>query len=102
MVDKSRRELFSKRRFLGEVGKVIAAFESGVQEAKEEEDFERFFRSYESSYALTLAYPDDMLIETARRQGIETDGREKIDIVKELFQKKRGYRTHRLGRFFSK
>jgi len=91
MVDKSKRQLFSKRYLLVEVGKVIAAFESGAQEAKEEEDFEKFFASYESSYALTLAYPDEILIETARREGIETDGREKIEIVKELLQKKGGY-----------
>ena len=95
MVDKRKRELFSKKFFLREVGKVISAFESGVREAEEKENFERFFDSYESSYALTLAYPDDILIETARREGIETEGREKIDIVKELFQKKGGYGRHR-------
>lgn len=44
MVDKSKRQLFSKRYLLGEVGKVIAAFESGAQEAKEEEDFENSLR----------------------------------------------------------
>jgi hypothetical protein len=90
MVDKSKRQLFSKKLLLREVGKVITAFESGIREAEEEENFERFFDSYESSYALTLAYPDDILIETARREGIATDGREKIDIVKELFQKRGG------------
>ena len=95
MVDKRKRELFSKKFFLREVGKVISAFESGVREAEEKENFERFFDSYESSYALTLAYPDDILIETARREGIETEGREKIEIVKELFQKKGGYGSHR-------
>jgi hypothetical protein len=95
MVDKSKRQLFSKKFFLREVGKAIAAFESGVREAEEKADFDKFFDSYESSYALTLAYPDDILLETARREGIATDGREKIDIVKELFQKKGGYGKHR-------
>lgn len=95
MVDKSKRQLFSKKLLLREVGKVITAFESGIREVEEEENFERFFDSYESSYALTLAYPDDILIETARREGIPTDGREKIDIVKELFQKRGGYGKHR-------
>ena len=90
MVDKRKRELFSKRFFLREVGRVINAFESGVREAKEQEDLERFFDSYESSYALTLAYPDDLLMETARREGIQTDGREKIDIARELFLRKKG------------
>jgi hypothetical protein len=95
MVDKSKRQLFSKKFLFREVGKVIAGFESGVREAEEQENFEKFFDSYESSHALTLAYPDDILIETARREGIATDGREKIDIVKELFQKKGGYGRHR-------
>ena len=53
--------------------------------------FERYFESYDSSYALTLAYPDDLLLETARRHGIETEGREKNEIVKELFKKHGGH-----------
>ena len=66
----------------------MAGFEAGLEEARRKEEFDRFFDSYESSYALTLAYPDDILIETARRNGIETENRSKIDIVKELFLKK--------------
>ena len=50
-----------------------------------------YFDSYESSYALTLAYPDEILIETARQSGIRTDGREKNEIIKELFEKSGGY-----------
>lgn len=65
---------------------------TGVREAEEEEREERtlaeFFESYESSYALTLNYPDEILIETARMQGIEVEGREKIDIVKDMFIRK--------------
>jgi hypothetical protein len=37
---------------------------------------------------LTLAYPDDILMETARLEGIEIAGREKSAIVRELFLKK--------------
>jgi hypothetical protein len=95
MVDKTKRELFSKRYLLRQMGKIVAAFESGVREAEEEAKLERFFATYESSYALTLAYPDEILMETARREGIKTEGREKIDIVKELFKKKGGYGNHR-------
>jgi len=91
MVDESKRRLFSKKYLLQRVGKVMAGYEAGVQEAKEKEDFDKFFGSYESSYALTLAYPDDILLETARREGVETDGREKTAIVKELFEKKGNY-----------
>lgn len=49
-------------------------------------DWERqdFFSSYETSYSLTLAYPDDLLMESARAVGIAVEGREKIDIVKDM------------------
>ena len=90
MVDKSKRT-FCKRYFLEQVGKVVEGFGDGVKEARENLAFDDFFESYESSYALTLAYPDDILLETARQHGIETDGREKKDIVKELFEKHGGY-----------
>jgi hypothetical protein len=90
MVDKSKRE-FWKRCLFQQASKIIAGFDAGVQEAKQKEEFDRFFDSYESSYALTLAYPDEILLETARGAGIETEGREKTEIVKELFKKKGGY-----------
>ncbi len=90
MIDKSKRD-FCTRYFLRKIGEVIEGFEAGVEEAEQEEDFDNFFESYESSYALTLAYPDDILMETARTYGIETEGREKNEIVKELFKKKGGY-----------
>lgn len=90
MVDKSKRD-FCTRYFLRQIGEIIEGFEAGVQEAEQRENFDNFFKSYESSYALTLAYPDEILLETARSHGIETEGREKNDIVKELFEKKGGY-----------
>ena len=89
MVDKSKRE-FCTKYFFRQAAEIISGFNAGVQEAKEKETFDKFFESYESSYALTLAYPDDLLLETARRHGIETEGREKSDIVKELFKKHGG------------
>jgi hypothetical protein len=61
-----------------------------MEAADREDSFDRFFESDESCYALTLAYPDDMLIETAKSNGITIEGRDKKDIVKELFQTKRG------------
>ena len=91
MVDKSKRT-FCKRYFLEQVGKVVEGFGDGVKEARENLAFDDFFESYESSYALTLAYPDDLLMETARQHGIDTEGREKTDIVKELFEKHGGYK----------
>ncbi len=47
-------------------------------------DQQDFFSSYETSYSMTLAYPDDILIESARAVGIEVDGREKLDIVRDM------------------
>ena len=90
MVDASKRS-FLKNYFLRQVGEILTGFEAGAREVQEEETFEEFFDSYESSYALTLAYPDDILLDTARQHGIETEGREKNDIVKELFKKTGGY-----------
>jgi len=50
-----------------------------------------FFSSYETSYSMTLAYPEDLLIESARAVGIPVDGREKLDIVRDMvnLQRKR-------------
>jgi len=90
MVDKRKRE-FCRKYFFQQAAEIIAGFNAGIQEAKEKEAFDDFFESYESSYALTLAYPDEIMLATARRFGIETEGREKNEIVKELFKKKGGY-----------
>ena len=90
MINKNRRHFF-KHSLLREIAEVATGFQAGLQQAEERADFDDFFKSYESSYALTLAYPDEILLETARRLGIETDGREVNDIVKELFEKKGGY-----------
>ena len=90
MADAGRRD-FLKRYFIRQVGEIVSGFNAGVREAEKAEAFDSFFDSYESSYALTLAYPDDILMDTARAHGIETEGREKKDIVKELFKKHGGY-----------
>jgi len=88
MVDEKRRFFLSKYA-LRVAGKAIAGFRDGVKSAEEEENFERFFDSYESSHALTLAYPDEILLESARKAGIKTEGREKNEIVKERLKKNR-------------
>ena len=89
MVDKNKRHFF-KRGILKEVAGIVASFQEGAATADRRDSFERFFESDESCYALTLAYPDDLLLETAKLHGIETEGRDKKDIVKELFLKKGG------------
>ena len=89
MVDENKR-LFFKRGLLKEVAEIVAGFQEGIATADRRETFEHFFESDESCYALTLAYPDDLLLETAKLHGIETEGRDKKDIVKELFIKQGG------------
>lgn len=90
MIDKNKRSFF-KNCFLGEIGKILSGFDEGIKQAKSKQKFDEYFDSYESSYALTLAYPDEILIETACQSGIETGGRDKKEIIKELFEKNRGY-----------
>ena len=89
MVDKGRRQFFTSG-ILKQCAELVAGFREGEAAAEQRESFERFFESDESCYALTLAYPDDLLLETAKLYGIEIEGRDKKDIVRELFLKKGG------------
>jgi hypothetical protein len=90
MHDLDKRQFF-KKFFRESVLKPIAAFKSGIQEVDTNTNLDEFFKSYESSYALTLNYPDEIIIETARMEGIDVDGREKIEIIRDLIKKKGGY-----------
>jgi hypothetical protein len=86
-MNRSRRSFF-RDLFCETARGVVGGFESERREQEKREEFDRFFDSYESSYALTLCYPDDILLETARKEGIKCEGREKLDIVKDLILKK--------------
>lgn len=90
MTDDNRRQFLSKY-FLHQVGRCLRGFEDGIDEARQTEDFEKFFESDESSYALTLAYPDEILLETAKNYGVDIDGRSKREIVRELMLKREDY-----------
>ena len=61
MVDTSKRT-FCRKYFFQQAAKIVSGFNAGVREAKEKEAFEDFFESYDSSYSLTLAYPDEIMI----------------------------------------
>lgn len=89
MADSSKR-LFLRSILRDTLQGAIAAFQEGKNDVRRREDFDRFFSSYENSHTLTLCYPDDILLETARREGIQIEGRDKLEIVKELFEKKGG------------
>jgi Sec-independent protein translocase protein TatA len=85
-MDPNKRRFFTKTLFR-EIGKTVQGFRDGLQEAEAEQSLDEFFDSYESSYSLTLAYPDEILLASAEKHHIETEGRDKKEIVKELFEK---------------
>ena len=98
----SRREFFSRRVF-GQVWKKTAELfpVSVVAEAKPAPEVEgesikvftepdrtvmpEYFSSPLYSYALLSEMPWDMLVEEAKRLGIDYAGRQKIDVVREIF-----------------
>ena len=90
MADNSRRQFLTKY-FLHQVGRCLRGFEDGVDKVRQEDDFESFFESDELSYALTLAYPDEILLETAKNYGIDTENRSKREIARELMLKREDY-----------
>ena len=57
-------------------------------------DKQDFFSSYETSYSMTLAYPEDLLLESARAAGIPVEGRDKLAIVKDMVALQRQQDTH--------
>ena len=103
----SRRDFFS-RKVLGQVWQkaaaifpvsaepveVLAEVASGTSETPTGEGertvMPEYFSSPLYSYALLSEMPWDMLIEEAKRLGIDYEGRSKIDVVREIFMGKGG------------
>ena len=103
----SRRDFFSSK-VLGQVWQkaaaifpgsaepveVLAEVASGTPETPTGEGertvMPEYFSSPLYSYALLSEMPWDMLIEEAKRLGIEYEGRSKIDVVREIFMGKGG------------
>lgn len=83
-MDQGRRSFFGE--LLKEGAKSVAAFREGMGRSKQEDQADSFFDSYESSYALTLC-EEELVLESARLAGIETEGRDRNDIARELFAK---------------
>lgn len=90
MTDKVRRRFLGKY-VLHQIGRCLREFEEGFDETRQENDLDKFFESDESSYALTLAYPDDILMETAKNHGIAVENRSRREIVKELILTREDY-----------
>ena len=63
MAKQNRRDFF--RDLLRQGAKTLAAFEQGREEGRQKADRDAFFRSYESSYAMTLC-EDELLLESAQ------------------------------------
>ncbi len=47
--------------------------------------FKDFFKDYNSSYSLSLAYPESMWKLTAEKMGIDTEGKDRLQLARELF-----------------
>lgn len=69
-----------------ESAKAMAEFRQCMEEAKLEAEAEKYFDNYESSYALTLC-EEELMMDSARLAGIETEGRDRNEIARELFAK---------------
>jgi hypothetical protein len=90
MTDKTRRRFLGKY-VLNQIGRCLQGFEDGLVEAGREYELDKFFESDESSYALTLAYPDEILLETAKNCGITVENRSRREIAKELILTREDY-----------
>ena len=56
----------------------------------EEEDLnflKDFFKDYNSSYSLSLAYPEELWVATAKSIGIDVEGKDRLQLAKEVFTK---------------
>ncbi len=83
-----------KRSIKRELIQVANEIHDLVVEMKKEiisdEDFNflrDFFENYERSYSLSLAYPEELWRVTAENAGINTEGKERLQLAKEVFLK---------------
>jgi hypothetical protein len=91
-MDKSRRHFLTKGlpaqtiRFLNELADSYKSSES----IEKKEDY---FDSFENCYPL-LSEAGDLLMEEAVKQGIETKGKSKLEIAKEIFSSQVQSKAH--------
>jgi hypothetical protein len=78
------------------LGGFTGAVKGGLPDGEETFRWDKleFFSSYETSYSMTLAYPEDLLFESARAAGIPVEGRDKLAIVKDMVALQRQQDTH--------
>jgi hypothetical protein len=82
MDEKVSRRDFLSARLIREMRKLLG--DAGSEAGRAGYSTREFFRSYEDSYALTLAYPEEFFIESAKEMGIETKGKDRLQLVKEI------------------
>lgn len=75
-------------RSLGVVAGTVKG-ELGSEGSEVNWELQDFFSSYETSYSMTLAYPEDLLLESAKSVGIPIHGRDKLDIVRDMIELQR-------------
>ncbi len=81
-IDKTRRQFFTRDIFsqaLIFLKEIVGSYKE--EEAKEKENY---FESFENCYPL-LSEAGGLLMEEAIKQGIETKGKSKLEIAKEIF-----------------
>jgi hypothetical protein len=77
------KELIDTARELREV---IDDIKESLEMDDEELDFLRdFFKDYNSSYSLSLAYPEELWVATAKSIGIDVEGKDRLQLAKEVF-----------------
>jgi hypothetical protein len=82
-VDKSRRDFLTKDLF----AQAIRLFKGMADSYNSKEPIEKkedYFESFENCYPL-LSEAGGLLMEEAIKQGIETKGKSKLEIAKEIF-----------------
>ena len=77
----SRRDFFSHE--LPEFLKLLVELISEARPTPEEQ----FFDSPARSYALTHAYPHELLLGSAKAMGIDPGGKDRVELMKEIIQK---------------
>ncbi len=82
-IDKSRRDFLTKDLFVRAIQffNGLADSDNSEEPIKKAEDY---FESFENCYPL-LSEAGELLMEEAIKQGIETRGKRKLEIAKEIF-----------------
>lgn len=79
------RELVETARELREI---IDEINESLDLNDEDLNFLRdFFKDYKSSYSLSLAYPEELWVATAKSIGIDVEGKDRLQLAKEVFTK---------------